>query len=74
MKLVDDLLTAVPRFVAADTWGDKSKAGSIQKVGESLVIRQTLKVHEQIERFLQQFGYFHSEGGGFGIGSGAGSF
>lgn len=69
MKLVDDLLSAVPKFVAADTWGDKKKTHSIQKVGESLVIRQTVKVHEQIERFLQQFGYHHYLRGGFAIGA-----
>lgn len=68
MKLVDDLLTAVPRFVAADTWGDNNQASSIQKVGESLIIRHTKKVHEQIDRFLQQFGYYQYEGDGFGNG------
>ncbi|MBT4864125.1 MAG: hypothetical protein HON53_03255 [Planctomycetaceae bacterium] len=66
MKLVDDLLTAVPKYVAADSWGDKKKTHSIQKVGETLVIRHTPKVHKQIERFLQQFGYYRSTGGGAG--------
>lgn len=64
MNAAADLLTAIPRFVEPDAWDQQNKTVAIQKVGESLVVRQTRAMHAKIERFLQQFGYYPRSGFG----------
>nr|AUN35869.1 putative general secretory pathway protein D [uncultured bacterium] len=48
---VDDVLAAVPQFVAPESW--RTELGiAISKVGQTLVIRQTESVHQKIDKFL----------------------
>jgi hypothetical protein len=48
---IEDVLTAIPQFVVADSWKPETGA-AIQKVGQTLAIRQTRDVHKQIDQFL----------------------
>ena len=59
---IEDLVKAIPIFVAPGTWNSKGKPtgqaeqgkpGAIRKVGTTLVIRHTTVVHRKIQQFLQ---------------------
>jgi hypothetical protein len=65
---IEDLVKAIPIFVAPGTWNspgtwsskgkpagqaEQGKPGAIRKVGTTLVIRHTTVVHRKIQQFLQ---------------------
>lgn len=47
-----DLQKAIPSFVAPETWEGNGGQGTIQLVGETLAVRQSVKVHGEIRKFL----------------------
>jgi hypothetical protein len=49
-----ELKTSVPTFVAPRTWSAMGGVGAAESVGDTLVVRQTRAVHEQIRRFLAE--------------------
>ncbi|MFQ5734312.1 MAG: hypothetical protein ACE5KM_20430 [Planctomycetaceae bacterium] len=46
-----DLVRAIPRFVDSQSWKGPS-AGTIDRIGDSLIIRQTVRNHVRIMEFL----------------------
>ncbi len=50
----ENLIETVLSQVSPDSWEDIGGNGSISQVGESLVIRQTYRVHEEITELLSQ--------------------
>lgn len=53
VDLIDELLAAIPQFVAEKTWTAQPDGPKVVKLGNQLLIRQTDAVHTQIARFLQ---------------------
>ncbi len=50
-----DLVVFVKEFVAPDSWEGSGGPGMIRGAGPALVIRQTPKVHQEVEAFLKDF-------------------
>ena len=51
---VADALTVIPTVVAPETW-KKNRGAKIQKLGQTLVVRQTRPVHRRIDQFLTAY-------------------
>ncbi|HWC88925.1 MAG TPA: hypothetical protein VG433_04700, partial [Pirellulales bacterium] len=74
VSIPQKLAEIIPQVVAPESWRDKGGQGMIFAVGNSLVIRQTERVHAELTRLFKQpkpvprFGG-STMGGGQGMGS-----
>ena len=71
--VVQELVDVIPKFIAPDSWQDSSNR-TIKAVDEFLVVRHTVVIHKEIDRFLRDLWWTISDSGFSRPRGGAGFF
>lgn len=50
----DDVLEAIPKLVAPESWSQKGGPGTLHVINGLLVVRQSEKVHREVRKFLRR--------------------
>jgi hypothetical protein len=67
-RIAQQLADAIIKFVGPKSWEGSGGQGTITLVGDQLLIRQRMAVHDQVADFLSTFNQYGSYGqGGYGM-------